>query len=201
MGRDLLSQTSCVILSAGSSVRMGESKALLKFSKYETFIQKITGTYCQSGVKQVIVVVNKELYNLIVELEIPLAREVELVINSFPEKGRFYSLQTGAQKLKTGNSCFFQNIDNPFTTVEVLKSLFQYKKDADVIIPAFECKSGHPVLFSPAVVQKIIDKSDPEIRIDQFLKTFATKKMELAEKRILTNINSPEDFSEAGLGK
>ncbi len=197
----IFGQTSCIILSAGSSGRMGKPKALLQFSKDEMFIQKITRTYVQSGVKQVIVVVNIELYNTILEQKISLAHEVELVVNHIPEKGRFYSLQTGVKKLKTGNSCFFQNIDNPFTSAEVLKSLFLCTKDADVILPVFESKSGHPVLFSPAVAQKIIGKIDTDIRIDKFLKKFATKKIELTEKRILTNINSPEDFSEAGLGK
>jgi len=195
----IFGQTSCIILSAGSSERMGEPKALLKFSIDETFIQKITGTYVQCGVRQVIVVVNKELYNTIQEREILLVPEVQLVINSFPEKGRFYSLQTGAKKLKPGHSCFFQNIDNPFTSDEVLKSLFRSQKDADVIIPAYDGKSGHPVLINPAVVQKIIVQNDTSIRIDLFLKSFASKKIELDENRILTNINSPEDFMEAGL--
>jgi molybdenum cofactor cytidylyltransferase len=201
MDRNLFGQTSCIILSAGSSERMGEPKALLKFSKDETFIQKITRTYIQSGVKQVIVVVNTDLYNSIHKLQIPLADEVELVVNHFPEKGRFYSLRTGVLKSNPGSSCFFQNIDNPFTSDEVLRSLFQCRKDADVIIPAYDAKSGHPVLFSSAVAQKIIDISDTEIRIDHFLQTFATKKVEITENSILTNINSPEDFSEAGLGK
>lgn len=197
----LFGQTSCIILSAGSSERMGEPKALLRFSEDELFIQKITRTYIQSGIKQVIVVVNTDLYSSILKLMIPLADEVELIVNHFPEKGRFYSLQTGVQKLKPGNSFFFQNIDNPFTSAEVLNSLIQCKQDADVIIPVFDFKSGHPVLFSSAVTQKIIDKSDSEIRIDHFLQTFATKKVEITENRILKNINTPQDFSEAGLGK
>jgi CTP:molybdopterin cytidylyltransferase MocA len=197
----IFGQTSCIILSAGNSERMGEPKALLKFSKDKTFIQKITGTYVQCGVRQVIVVVNKELYNTIQEREILLVPEVQLVINSFPEKGRFFSLQTGVHKLKPGNSCFFQNIDNPFTSDQVLISLIQNKEGASVIIPVFQSESGHPVLINPVVVQKIIVQSDTSIRIDLFLKSFAYKKIEIDENRILTNINSPEDFTEAGLGK
>ncbi len=200
MEGNIFGQTSCIILAAGSSTRMGKSKALLKFSKDETFIQKITGTYVQSGVKQVIVVVNIELYNLILEQNIPLAKEVELVVNNFPEKGRFHSLQTGVQNLKTGNSCFFQNIDNPFTSAEVMKLLIQFINVADIIIPVYKSKSGHPVLFNLSVAEKIIVESDSEKRIDIFLKSFVNKKIEIAENRILTNINSPEDFAEAGLG-
>jgi len=174
---------------------------LLEFSKGETFIQKITGTYVQCGVQQVIVVVNNELFHYIHEQKILLVPEIQLVINSFPERGRFFSLQKGVEKLDPGNYCFFQNIDNPFTSAEVLNLLNQFKKDADVILPVFQSKSGHPVLINPAVVQKIIIQSDTEIRIDQFLKSFEYKKIEITENRILTNINTPDDFSEAGLGK
>jgi len=197
----ILAQTSCIILSAGSSERMGEPKALLRFSEDEMFIQKITRTYVQSGVKQVIVVVNVDLYNSIHKLKIPLADEVDLIVNRYPEKGRFFSLQTGVHKLKPGNSCFFQNIDNPFTSAQVLTSLIQNKEGADVIIPVFQSESGHPVLINPAVAKKIIVQSDTAIRIDLFLKSFTFKKIEIDDNRILTNINSPEDFTEAGLGK
>jgi CTP:molybdopterin cytidylyltransferase MocA len=200
MEGNIFGQTSCIILAAGSSLRMGESKALLKFSTSETFIQKITETYVQSGVKQVIVVVNNELYISILEQQIPLYHEVELVINPFPEKGRFYSLQTGVQKLKTGNSCFFQNVDNPFTSFEVLKLLINHNANADVIIPQFRSRSGHPILFNHIVAQQVIAETDTELRIDVFLRKLSTKMVEIDESNILTNINSPEDYINAGFG-
>jgi len=200
MEGNIFGQTSCIILAAGRSTRMGESKALLKFSSDETFIQKITGTYVQSGVKQVIVVVNVELYNTIQEQQMPLSQEVELVVNSFPEKGRFYSLQTGIKNLKTGNSCFFQNIDNPFTTYEVLQLLIQNTAGSDVIIPEYQGKTGHPALFSNIVASKIIEAKESGARIDQFLKTFRVKMVEIDDNNILTNINSFEEYINAGLG-
>lgn len=198
MEGNIFGRTSCIILAAGSSSRMGNSKALLKYSQHETFIQKITGTYVQSGVKQVIVVVNEELYNSIHELQIPLNQAVELVINPFPEKGRFYSLQTGVRKLKTGNSCFFQNIDNPFTSFEVLKLLKQHQSDGEVIIPSFQLRTGHPVLLSEAVTGKINLTPDLNTRIDQYLKKFRVVIVEMASREILVNINTLEDFRAAG---
>ena len=194
----LFGTTSCIVLAAGSSERLGTPKALLHFTTKKTFIEKITETYVKCGIQQVIVVVNNAMYRSIQDQQICLAPEVQLVINPFPGKGRFYSLQTGVDKLKPGNYCFFQNIDNPFTSAEVLKSLIQNKNEADVIIPVFKSKSGHPVLISPAVARKISSISDSQIRIDTFLKTFATKNIEIADGRILININTPEDLAEAG---
>jgi len=199
MKSGLFSQTSCIILSAGYSSRMGEHKALLKFDANTTLLQKITETYVQYGLNQVIVVVNKELYDYIHEQNIPLRAEVQLVVNLFPEKGRFCSLQSGVKILDKDKYCFFQNIDNPFTSAETLKTLDGYRDNADVLIPVFHSKAGHPVLCSPFVMRKIIAAVEvSDIRINDFLKQFNLKRIKISDKGILANINSREDYSNAG---
>jgi len=194
----LFAETSCVILSAGSSARMGTHKALLRFDYKKSFIQKITETYLLAGIEQVVVVVNSELLKQINKIIPELTEKVIFVINDKPELGRFYSLQTGIKYLKPGNSCFFQNIDNPFTAIELLDELIIHKEEADVIIPAFHKKSGHPVLINPSVVKRISTCIDYEMRIDVFLKRFTEKRIAIQEQRILININSPEEYKSAG---
>lgn len=194
------SDTSAIILSAGFSVRMGGHKALLKFDSGRTFLQKITETYLISGIEQVIVVVNSELYNLISESGLSLSEKVKLVVNDKPELGRFYSLQTGVKLIPTGSYCLFQNIDNPFTSIELLDELILHKNEADVIKPIFQNKSGHPVLISQLVVKGVYDSIDYELRLDTFLKKFAGKRINVQNPRILININSKEDYLRAGFG-
>jgi len=194
----LFAQTSCIILSAGSSMRMGSNKALLRFDADVTFIQKITETYLQAGVEPVIVVVNSELFKLITEGSPALSRKVKLVVNDKPELGRFYSLQTGVKLYPAGNYCFFQNIDNPFTTEALLSELILHKNEADVLLPIFQDKAGHPVLVSPTVVQEIGLAKDFDIRIDLFLKQFRVKEVETADQHILKNINTQDDYLRAG---
>jgi len=196
----LFASTSCVILSAGSSARMGTHKALLKFDFEKTFIQKITETYSLVGIELVIVVLNSELFKLIKEGTPSLPEKVKLVINDKPELGRFYSLQTGVKHLKHGNSCFFQNIDNPFTSEKLLRELIIQKDEADIILPAFQVRAGHPVLISPTVVQQINSGIDYEVRIDAFLKQYTEKRIEVSDQRILININSQEEYLDAGFG-
>jgi len=195
MKEALFTQTSCVILSAGSSSRMATHKALLKFDNKKTFIQEITATYLLSGIEQVIVVVNCELLKLINEGNCILSEKVKLIVNEEPELGRFYSLQTGVKHMIPGNSSFFQNIDNPFTAKTLLRELILRKNEADVIIPAFQNESGHPVLINPSVIEQIIKVQDPDLRIDHFLKRFEIKKIEISDPYILVNINSPEDLA------
>lgn len=198
MNAEIMEQTSCIILSAGSSVRAGSHKALLMFDAERTFIQKIAETYSLAGVEHVVVVINAELNQLIKERNLVLPEMALLVINENPELGRFNSLQTGIKHLKPGNYSFFQNIDNPFTSKTVLAALLQNKDLAEVIIPAFEGKSGHPVLLSPKVAESIAKSADNQQRIDEFLRNFHVKKVEVSDGSILANINSADDYRREG---
>jgi molybdenum cofactor cytidylyltransferase len=192
--------TSAIILSAGYSERMGGHKALLRYRKGSTFLQQIAETYEQTGIEQIIVVVNGLLYKRIKELKLNLPDHVELVINEKPEVGRFFSLQTGLKHLQPGNSCFFQNIDNPFTSAEVLTAMIKNKMWAGVVIPVYQGKSGHPVLFNSFVAQKIISSGNVDSRIDEFLKEFKIIRVDISDANVLANINSQEELRKAGLG-
>jgi molybdenum cofactor cytidylyltransferase len=196
--KQLFNRTSCIVLAAGNSARMGRHKALLRFDSSKTFIQKIAETYANSGVGQIIIVVNVELYKLMQESNIALSEKVLLVINAKPELGRFYSLQTGMNLIAPGNSCFFQNVDNPYISEDVLGEIIVHKDQAEVILPVFQNRSGHPVLINNSVVQKIMLNKVSDIRIDEFLKTFKTVKVETADSNILLNINSKEEYRAAG---
>jgi len=188
--------TSAIILSAGNSERMGKHKALLAFDKGTTFLQKITETYLLAGIEQVIVVVNSILFDTIKQGDYALSAKILLVINDKPELGRFYSLRTGIKYLLPGNFCFFQNIDNPYTSEALLRELILHKDEAEVIMPTFKGRTGHPVLINSSVKKEIIEARNSDLRIDLFLKRFGAMKVETSDKYILANINLPEDYQQ-----
>ena len=192
------SHVSCIILSAGTSSRMGRHKALLNYDEDSTFIQRITNTYVQAGIEQIIVVVNAELFDLLIDMNLSLLHNVEFVINENPELGRFHSLQTGVQHLKPGSYCFFQNIDNPFTSESLVQLMINRKDEADLIIPVFQEKAGHPVLINGIVAQSILSADATDVRIDHFLKQFHSLKIEVSDPAIRININSKEDYYKSG---
>jgi molybdenum cofactor cytidylyltransferase len=194
----LFEHVSCIILSAGNSERMGSHKALLKFNDGSTFLEKIIQTYKEAGIEQVIVVVNTSLAEVIANRAITFPSGVEFVVNSNPEWGRFHSLHTGVSHLKSGNFCFFQNIDNPFVTSILLQKMICQKQEADLVIPVFQDNAGHPVLFNPDIVDRIVSTADSDVRIDQFLKQFSVKRIEVPDPQILININSKEEYLNAG---
>ena len=198
---DLYKQVSCVILSAGSSRRMGCHKALLPYDKDRNFVQKITSVYLEAGIEQIIVVVNEELLKLISGNQIALSEKVQLVVNESPDLGRFFSLQTGVKLIPRDNYCFFQNIDNLHSNLSLLHQLMLYTGDADVIKPVFDKQAGHPVLFNKRVTSRICSAEGSDIRIDAFLKQFKCKKIHVSDPGIRMNINTPEDYLKAGFSK
>lgn len=192
------STVSCIILSAGDSGRMGVHKALLPFNKQKlTFLEKIIKSYQQAGINQIVVVVNSGLLWQINNLNLKLPGSVQVVENLHPEKGRFYSLQTGLKYVKTGSHVFIQNIDNPFIDKGVLNLMFENINGSMVVYPAFSGKAGHPVLIHTDVCE-LLDKSVClEARIDFFLKDFPSSKIEVNDPGILVNINTPEEYRKA----
>jgi len=190
----LFAPSSAVILSAGSSIRMGEHKALLLCKDGATFMERICKTYFRAGVKQVIVVVNSELDELIRARIHPFPEQLKVIINKQPELGRFYSLQTGLDAIQTGNFCFFQNMDNPFTSKELVSTLYSYRNKADIIIPDYNGKTGHPVLVSPNAVAEILEITDSEKHIKQVIKTFSSYRLQTNDKHILVNINTRQEY-------
>ncbi len=194
----LFTQTSGIILSAGSSTRMRTHKALLKFDSEKTFLQKITETYLLSGIEQLVVVVNFELFQLIRQKNYTLPEKVKFIINEKPELGRFFSLQTGLKNVTVGNSCFFQNIDNPFVTKETIDLMLSCSGEAEIVKPCNGEKCGHPVLVGPAIIRAIIAETDYSNHIDAFLHGYSLFKVEVQDTRILANINQPDDYNKAG---
>jgi molybdenum cofactor cytidylyltransferase len=192
---DIPDLISCIILSAGNSGRMGMHKALLPFGDENlTFLEKITQSYHQAGINQVIVVLNEALYNLLKTRKIALPGEVEIVVNPHPEKGRFFSLQTGLSKVMAGSHVFIQNADNPFTEPVLLADMIENRAKAGVIFPSYSGKAGHPVLINASVCESARMCLNPDIRLDYFLRDFPSFFVESDNCRILVNINTPSDY-------
>ncbi len=187
---------SCIILSAGSSFRMGEHKALLGFGNSgATFLEKITATYADSGIGKVVVVVSGELNEKIGLANLNLSENVHLVVNHHPEKGRFFSLKTGMAYIEEGFSVFLQNVDNPFIYPDLLTAMVRVEEDGEVIMPVCQGKAGHPVLMNHRVCKAVAEECNPEIRIDQFLSKFRRIPVLTDHDDILININTPGDYA------
>jgi molybdenum cofactor cytidylyltransferase len=189
MSRD----SSVIILGAGYSSRMNSPKFALLFDQNQTFLERITDVYYQFGCKEILCVLNSEGIRSIQNTGMKFALNVRYIENRFPEKERFYSIQTGLIALTNFDSVFIQNIDNPFTDQQVLKTLYNHKREADYIVPVFKGKGGHPILINKRIRNALISSRNEKQDLKTFLKAFRRKQV-TSTKHVMININSKQDY-------
>lgn len=182
---------SCIILSAGLSERMTTHKALLQFSKEESFLTHIIKVYREAGIKNLTVVINPEIE---IDFSAGDFNGVAFVKNNFPERGRLYSLQLGLEKNADVDCCFVQNIDNPFVTEEIIVQLYESRLKADYVTPIIHNKGGHPFLISSNIIRQIISLKNFDIRLNDFLEKFSRHKVSVTDENILVNINTQDEY-------
>lgn len=186
--------TSVVILAAGFSSRMKQEKFSLMYNEQITFLEKIVLEYITFGCEEIIVVMNEKGIALKEEIKLNFPKNVSIVLNKYPERERFYSLQIGLRALKDQTFTFIQNIDNPFVDQEVLSLLFEQKDKADYIAPIYKGRGGHPILISNKIVKALSEEKDYDINLKIYLKEFDKLTPVSLNKKLLFNINDLSDY-------
>jgi molybdenum cofactor cytidylyltransferase len=182
---------SAIVLAAGKSERMGKPKALLRL-RGRTFIENILDAIGSAGITETIVVLGH--YRDQIERAVPPSART--VFNPRYEQGMITSLQTGIRALspQTIGALLFL-VDHPIVDIETIELLLQHAAPNRIVVPAFQGRRGHPVMFSWSVLQEILALSpfqganivvhkDPE-RIVQ---------VPVKSPGILVDVDTPEDF-------
>jgi len=184
---------SALILAAGFSNRMGQCKAFLSFEKGKTFLEKIIEEYTKFGISEIIVVINKNFENEMI-MNPFLRDKPKFVINLNPENGRWSSILIGLNALKRKNSCYIQNIDNPFVTTDLLFNLETKINIDNYVVPVIKGKGGHPILIGHEIIKSILSIDETDRDLKEFLIRFKRTEVETNDKNILVNINTLEDY-------
>ncbi len=180
-----------IILAAGFSKRMGTPKWKLTMPSGETFLQYIINEYSIAGVISV-VVVNDEQQGVFENRKLP--KNLKVVVNSHPEKGRMYSLQCGLEKVQPSGPCFLHNIDNPFVSTPLIHKMTGALKEHDYLVPVCNEIGGHPLLINEKLAESMVNCSEPLPVLRDFLKNYHGYRMDYPDERILLNINTPEQY-------
>lgn len=185
-----------ILLAAGDSSRMGTPKPFLEFSPGVTFMDACVKAFLDFGCQRVVLVVNGRVFNKLTGLENQTSSQVRIVLNKYPERGRFYSLQCGLNIVSEQSHVFFHNIDNPFISKEVLEALACANKKAEVVCPAYGGRRGHPVLISRKPMSDIITEKNQNWILRDFLLRYKNLSVPVSYPNILININNPEDYNQ-----
>lgn len=183
-----------IILAAGESSRLNFPKPFLPFNSEHNFLEKIISEYVNFGCNEIIIVLNKNILTSLNVNQFKNMFEVRLIINNHPGYGRFYSLKLGVDSLIENNSCFIQNIDNPFIDFELLNELYNSKLNGGYCVPCYNYKRGHPILIDNNIIQRLKSESRIDLNIKDILKDFNRIEVPVQTEKCLANINTLDDY-------
>lgn len=153
---------SVIVLAAGSSSRLGQSKQLLLVNG-KTLLEKSALAALNSGAEHVFVVLGAQaaLHKKAIE-NLP----VGIVINEDWQKGMGNSLKTGLSHLATHypktEAVIIMVCDQPFLTSDHLKKLiatFQ-KTHSEIVASTYNQTLGVPALFSRSLFNQLLHLED-----------------------------------------
>jgi molybdenum cofactor cytidylyltransferase len=148
------------ILSAGESSRMGRPKALLPIDGVR-FIEKIVTSLRSTRVGKIMVVLGHnaaEMRQRISDLQ------VDLVTNPDYKQGQLSSLAAAIRSIETGNDAervdgiLVHLVDHPYINAALVNLMIErfYETKKLIVVPRYENRRGHPVIFSKALFGELL---------------------------------------------
>ena len=188
-------RVSGIILSAGKSQRMGQPKALLPVFG-TTFLEHIVNQIRGSKLVDFKIVLGHQPDTILDRL--PNLRSAT-VINSRYEEGQLSSLQAGIRSLESGNpdGLMLFLVDHPFVESALIDELIGCfsKRNPPLVIPTFQGRRGHPVIFSRELFPELLDAS-PEVGAVAVVKQHRQQiyHLEWKSDEILIDVDTPEAY-------
>jgi len=186
-----------VILSGGASQRMGSPKALLPYQG-RPFLEHLLDvtTHAKIRARRVVLGAHAELIADAVRL---VADEV--VINEEWEKGQLSSIQAGLRSLPAGtDGMILCLIDHPLISAVLVDDLIGRFYSAGtgaptppIVLPVYQGKRGHPVIFSFAVYEELLAAPmDQGARSVVWAHAAEIAEVITPEQGCVLNLNDPE---------
>lgn len=181
-----------IILAAGSSSRMGQSKQLLPWGN-ESLLRHAVNTALQSGVNTVFVVLgsNADAHrNEIKDLD------VTIVVNNEWQRGMGSSLKAGLhQALNGADGIMLMVCDQPLISSSHLVALINNFKDAEskIVASRYQDAVGVPAVFSKDMIGELMNIPDDQgARSVIAAHLSQTSFIELASG---TDVDTPDDYA------
>jgi molybdenum cofactor cytidylyltransferase len=187
-GARAIEEVECIVAAAGRSARMGGWKPVLAFGD-ATIIETVVAS-ALAACPRVILVTGYR------------GRELAALFNGEPrvvpienpdwQLGMFSSIRCGIAHVRTGR--FFVSLgDMPWIRPALYTALLS-GPPIDAVIPVFDGRRGHPVLFSQKVKRKVLS-ADPETgSMKDIISRLAFRELPWEDDSILRDIDTTEDY-------
>ena len=186
-----------VILSGGSSSRMGAPKALLPYQG-RPFLEHLlqVAAHPKIGLRRVVLGAHAEP----IAKQVPLRAE-EIVINDEWEKGQLSSIQAAIRSLPAEtDGMLLCLIDHPLVSEPLVNELIEafYNQRASIVLPVYEGRRGHPVIFAASLYDELLQAPmDKGARAVVWAHAAEVLAVPTSEQGCVLNLNDPETLQRA----
>ncbi|VEF48285.1 4-diphosphocytidyl-2C-methyl-D-erythritol synthase [Bacillus freudenreichii] len=189
-----MTKTAAILLAAGRSSRMGQLKALLSW-KGVPLIQYQIEQMKLAKIDEIIVVLGYHSEQLKRTISM---YEVKVVENDSFDEGKSSSIRKGVQSLRRKpQGIFISAVDQPVPS-GVLAEMVKHLKhtEAAAVIPTFNKKSGHPILFHGSMKNELMLVNEETMGLRSIIHKFQKQitYLDVNDSAILLNFNRPEDY-------
>ncbi len=183
-----------IVLAGGHSERMGRSKALLRAGGV-TFLDRAVHTLQAGGCDAVVVVLNRR------DPDVAALHESWGVDAAWAEAGgdeQIDSLRVGLRALpRTCEAAVVLPVDHPLVKPGTVRSLIEtYRtRRAPVVRAVYQGRHGHPVLFSAATFDELLQRDLPD-GARTVVRGHARDRVdvEVEDAGVLVDVDTPEDY-------
>ena len=171
---------------------MGSPKALLPIFG-RTFLENILEAISRTSIAETVVVVGHHRKQIEAAVKLKSA-----VFNSDYEKGMITSFQAGIRALSLDASgAFLFLVDHPLVDPATVEAMIANLAPNQIVLPTFQGRRGHPVLFSSEVLEEILavpcsEGANIVVRKDRD----RIIEVPVDAPGILVDIDTPEQFEE-----
>jgi molybdenum cofactor cytidylyltransferase len=174
---------------------MGQPKALLTF-RGRTFLESVLDAAHAVGVKHPIVVLGDDADKIVSEHDL---HGIAVLRNEEIAAGPIGSIRAAVRHVMSHpvDAMLVWPVDMPhvaISTVELLIDRFR-STQRPVVVPVFDGRRGHPVLFGRAVFEELLEAPDGEgartvVRADPS----RVEEVPVEDSAVVEDLNTPEDY-------
>ena len=202
-----MATTAAILLSAGESTRMGETKALLPWGD-ATLIEHQVEVLTSAGLSPIVVVLGHQSDKL--ESLVGSRVGVECVYNPDYIHGRTTSVKAGVRALRrlqdtpadaaTMAAVLVLGVDQPRSS-DTIRSVMDLHGDGAwlITVPTYRGKGGHPVIFSSSLMDEMLEVSEDTLGLKGLVRRHEaqTQRVEADSPEVLLDLNTPDDYRRA----
>jgi len=186
-----------IVLAAGASSRMGQTKALLPIQPGRTLLGRVLSTLSEAGIDP-LVVVSRSHIDIGGAWDVAEAATVVQTINLDPSRGQLSSLLCGLDALEgEWPAVLMTLVDVPLPRVDTVRQLVTtwQRTQAPLVRPVHGGRHGHPAIFGAALLNSL-RTADLSEGAKPIVRAFADRAIDVVvdDPGVLVDVDTPGDY-------